>query len=422
MNTLAFLREDKRSLAGGFLLFLLSCFGQTFFIALFGDDLRREYRLSQGEFGGIYTAATLVGALAMIKFGHLVDGHAARRVVLLTAPLLALGAITMALSEHVALLFAALFLLRFLGQGMMTHTSFTLMARWFTRERGRALSVATLGLNAGEALFPLLVVAMLGGLAWRQVWWPVAGAVLLLGWAVVALFGRERVAPEEAGADANSPAPSWTRVQALRDPCFYLVALAMAAPALIGNTVFFNQLHLTELRAWSMEATASAFTVYALTTVVFNVVGGHVVDRLTALRAVPFFLLPLACGLALLSVVDGQWGLFTFMALYGVTNGLSLTLFGATWPEIYGTAHLGAIRSAIMAILVVASAVGPALSGGLIDAGVTYPAQLAAMAAYCLGASALMFTVAPRLRSRPVPNPVPLEKSSLLVRLRIRIR
>ncbi|GAB3440888.1 MFS transporter [Actinophytocola sediminis] len=403
MNTLAFLRADKRPLAGGFLLFLLSCFGQTFFIALFSDDLRREYRLSQGEFGGVYTAATLVAALSMIRFGHLVDRHAARRVVLVTAPLLAIGAVTMALSAHVVALFAALVLLRFLGQGMMTHTSFTLMARWFTRERGRALSVATLGLNTGEALFPLLVVAMLGGLAWRQVWWPVAGVVLLLGWAVVALFGRERVASEETGADANTPAPSWTRAQALRDPSFYLVALAMAAPALIGNTVFFNQLHLTGIRGWSMAATASAFTVYALSTVVFNVVGGHLVDRLTALRAVPFFLLPLACGLILLSTVDAQWGLFAFMALYGVTNGLSLTMFGATWPEIYGTAHLGAIRSVIMAVLVVASAVGPALSGVLIDTGVSYPTQLAAMAAYCLAASALMLRIAPRLRARPAP-------------------
>jgi MFS family permease len=384
VNTLAFLREDKRWLAGGFLLFLLSCFGQTFFIALFGDDLRREYRLSQGEFGGIYTAATLVGALGMIKFGHLVDRHVARRVVLVTAPLLALGAITMALSEHAVPLFAALVLLRFFGQGMMTHTSFTLMARWFTRERGRALSVATLGLNTGEALFPLLVVALFGGLAWRQVWWPVAGVVLLLGWAVVVLFGRERVASEEAGAVANSPAPSWTRAQALHDPFFYLVALAMAAPALIGNTVFFNQLHLTEIRAWSL--------------------GGHAVDRFTALRAVPFFLLPLACGLALLSAVDAQWSLFAFMALYGVTNGLSLTMFGATWPEIYGTAHLGAIRSVIMAVLVVASAIGPAVSGVLIDTGVTYPTQLAAMAAYCLAASALMLRIAPRLRARPAPN------------------
>lgn len=405
MTTLAFLRADKRPLAGGFLLFLLSCFGQTFFIALFGDDLRREHGLSQGEFGGLYTAATLVGALALVKVGHLVDRHAARRLVLVTAPLLAVGAITMALSPHVALLFAALVLLRFFGQGMMTHLSFTLMARWFTRERGRALSVATLGLNAGEALFPLLVVALLGGLAWRQVWWLAAGAVLLLGWAVVALFARERPAALDAGVTARSPAPSWTRAQALRDPCFYLVTLAMAAPALIGNTVFFNQVHLTEIRAWSLEATASAFSVYAVTTVVCNVVGGHVVDRFTALRAVPFMLLPLACGLTLLSTVDAQWGLFAFMALYGVTNGLSLTLFGATWPEIYGTAHLGAIRSAVVAVLVVASAIGPGLSGVLIDTGVGYPAQLAAMAAYCLAASVLMHRIAPRLRARPIPEP-----------------
>lgn len=399
-----FLRRDARWLLGGFLLFLFSSFGQTFYISLFADDIRTEYGLSHGAFGSLYMVATLLSALALTKTGHIVDHHPAWKIVLVTVPMLALGAATMAWSAHVVLLFVAVVLLRLFGQGMMTHTSFTLMGRWFTRERGRAVSVVTLGLNAGEALFPILVVALIAAVGWRNVWWVAAAALVAVGGYVAVLFTKERQPPAEVGQGVAASAQSWTRADALRDPYFYLVTLAMAAPALIGNTIFFNQVHLADLRHWSLEATASAFSVYAASTVAFNVVGGQLVDRLTALAMVPFFLLPLGGGLIVLATVDAQWSVFAFMALYGVSNGFSLSLFGATWPEIYGVGHLGAIRSVVMAVLVFASAAGPGVSSLLIDAGISYPGQILAMGAYCLAASALLLKVIRHLRTRHQPG------------------
>lgn len=400
-----FARGDVRPLLGGFLLFFLSSFGQTFFISLFSDDIRTEYGLSHGTFGGLYMVATLAGALALIRAGHVVDNRSAQAVVRVTVPLLALGAMTMALAPHVAVLLAALVLLRFFGQGMMTHIGFTLMGRWFTRERGRAVSVATLGLNAGEALLPALAVAVTAAAGWRFAWWGAAAVLIGAGSLFPALFARERRGREEATGAAGTGgtgtiAPTWTRAEVLRDPYFYLLMPAVAAPALIGNTVFFHQAYLVELRHWSPEASASAFAVYAATTVVVNLTGGQLLDRLTALAMLPYFLIPLGCGLLVLSAADGQWSLFAFMALYGVTNGLSLSLFGATWPEVYGIGHLGAIRAVVVAVVVCAAAVGPGLSGLLIDGGVSYPGQITAMGIHCLAASALMLRVTRRLLAR----------------------
>ncbi|WP_206442225.1 MFS transporter [Streptomyces boncukensis] len=397
-----FARGDVRLLSGGFLLFFLSSFGQTFFISLFSDDIRAEYGLSHGTFGGLYTAATLVGVLALVRVGPVVDHHSARAVVRVTVPPLALGAVAMALSPHVAVLFAALVLLRFFGQGMMTHTSFTLMGRWFSRGRGRAVSVATLGLNTGEALLPVLAVAVAAGAGWRSAWWGAAAVLAVAGCLLPLLFARERRpgGAAQSAAATGATARTWTRAEALRDPYFYLLMPAVAAPALIGNTVFFHQAHLAELRDWSPEASGSAFAVYAATTVVFNLAGGHLLDRLTALAMLPYFLLPLGCGLFVLSTAEGQWSVFAFMALYGVTNGLSLSLFGATWPEVYGVGHLGAIRAVVVAVVVCAAAVGPGVSGLLIDGGVSYPGQIAAMGAHCLAASALMLPLTRRLRAR----------------------
>jgi MFS family permease len=392
--------RDARWLAGGFLLFLASSFGQTFFVSLFAADLRAEHGLSHGAFGGLYTAATLVSALALTATGHVVDRRSARAVALWAVPALAAGAAVMAAASHVAALLVAVLLLRFFGQGMLTHLSFTLMGRWFTAERGRAVSTATLGLNTGEALLPVLVVGLVAVVGWRGVWWLAAAALVVVAAVLAGLFAQERTPAAATAAPSRPPVPSRTRREALRDPYFHLVVLAVAAPALIGNTVFFHQMHLVELRGWSLTAQASAFSVYAVTTVASNLIGGRLVDRLSALAMLPFFLLPLAGGLLVLAGVDAQWAVFGFMALYGVTNGLSLSMFGATWPEIYGVDHLGAIRSVVVAVLVFASAAGPGLCGLLIDAGVGLPLQIAVLGGYCLAASALMLVVTRRLRAR----------------------
>lgn len=403
MQFMVFLRDNVRWLAGGFLLFFFSSFGQTFLISLSAGDIRREYGLSHGAFGSLYMAATLASALTLARLGHLVDRHRPQQVALLVVPMLALAAAFMALSRHVAFLFMAIYLLRLFGQGMMSHTAFTVMARWFSAQRGRAVSLATLGLNTGEALLPLGFVALAAAVGWRNTWWLAAGALLLVALPVIASLIAVERAPQACDPTSRAGAArDWTRAQVLRDPLFYLVMLAMMPPAFIGNTIFFHQVYLVELRGWSLEAFASSFTLYALMTIAFTLISGQLIDRLTGRVLLPFYLLPLGLGLLLLGFVKASWVVFAFMALSGVSNGFSLSLFGSLWPEIYGVKHLGAVRAVIVAALVFASAMGPGIAGLLIDAGVSYPGLIAGLGVYCLAISVVMLRVARRLKARAV--------------------
>jgi len=70
------------------------------------------------------------------------------------------------------------------------------------------------------------------------------------------------------------------------------------------------------------------------------------------------------------------------------------------WPEIYGIANLGAIRSMIVAAMVLATAAGPGVTGTLIDAGYPLGRQLLWMAAYCGIAALVMIPVSARLVRR----------------------
>jgi hypothetical protein len=88
------------------------------------------------------------------------------------------------------------------------------------------------------------------------------------------------------------------------------------------------------------------------------------------------------------------------MVLLGTSYGFSSTLFGALWPEIYGTRNLGAIRSVTVSAAVLATAAGPGVTGTLIDRGIELPTQMVFLGFYCLFAVAAMTTASLVLRAR----------------------
>ncbi|WP_349361012.1 MFS transporter [Stappia sp.] len=398
-----FVRDNARWLGAGLLLTFFSSFGQTFFISLIAGDLRAEFDLSHGDFGGLYMAATLLSAASLTVIGKVVD---TRPLVVVAGGVvagLALFTAAMASVASVAMLFVVLYGLRLFGQGMMTHVAMTAMGRWYAAQRGRAVSIASIGIQMGEASLPLVFVSLSAWLGWRGAWWlGVAVLVCVALPALLALLRVERLprgtgAPEEEGA---VPLRHWTRGEVLRDPAFWVISLGTLAPPFIGTTIFFHQVYLVELRGWTLAHFASAFVAMSAMTLTFALIAGWLIDKVTALRILPVFLLPLAAACVVLASVTHPAAAFAFMALLGVSYGFSSTLFGALWPEVYGTRHLGAIRSVTVALMVLASALGPGVTGYLIDLGVAYETQMLAMAGYCLVAAGAMTLAARAVRAR----------------------
>ncbi|MEO9337851.1 MFS transporter [Mesorhizobium sp. SB112] len=397
----SFIRENARWLGGGMLLTFFSTVGQTSFISLSAGHIREEYGLTHGGFGSLYMAATLLSALTLPRLGQIVDRHSVGRVTLFIVPMLAFAACLMAFSQNLFFLFVAIYLLRLFGQGMMTHNAYTAIARWFAAQRGRALSVVVLGHNAGDALFPICFVTLAGIIGWRNGWLVAAAALVLVALPLTFLLvsvNRERrnTDPSPRIVDARD----WTRAEVLRDPIFYLAMLGVMAPGFIVTTIFFNQVYLVEIRGWSLELFAASFIVSALVNTAFTLVSGQLIDRFSGVSLLPIVLLPLGLACFVLGGFEAQWSVFAFMALLGISNGLSTTLFGAVWPEIYGLGHLGSIRALVVSAMVFASAAGPGLTGFLIDAGVSYPAQIIVMGFYCLAISVLMIHVSRKVRLR----------------------
>ena len=404
MIALSFLRSNGRWLAAGFLLALSSSFGQTFFISLFSGQLRAELGLSHGQFGGIYTAATLGSAATLVWLGRLADRMPVARIGVLTLCGLALTALAMAGVGSAFFLLVVLYGLRLFGQGMLYHISMTAMARWFTAYRGRAISIAALGMPAGETVFPILAVALVAALGWRQAWIAASLSLLLFAVPIILWLLRGKLRPSEDGFSSAhdrrrvGTRRHWSRAEVLRDSTFYALMPGILAPSFIMTGIFFHQVHLVETKAWTLAWFAASYSIYAASTLVVSLLAGWAVDNWGAARLLPFYLLPMSAGVLVLAFVDAPAAMAAFMLLAGCTAGAASTVLGALWVELYGTQHLGGIRALITAGMVFSSALAPGMMGWLIDLGVSLEAQFLGMIAYALVGTVFFFSLSSRLK------------------------
>jgi len=400
---LAFIKRNFRWIAGGFMLTYFSSLGQTYFISASVSEWQAAFGLSHGEFGRLYMFATLASALCLPFVGRLVDVVQAHRTVALVAPVLAGASLLAGYASSVPMLVAAVFLLRLFGQGMMTHIALTTTGRWFVAERGRAVSLVVLGHQGGEATIPLAFAALTIAYGYRVGWVAAAIALLVVGLPVAYWAYRKPRVPHGQVSTEKKSSPevrSWTRREVLRDPIFWILLTGVLAPAFIGTTIFYHQNYLTALHDWPPQLFATSLLVMALTTVGFALLTGAAIDRFGATSVLPIFLLPLASACFALAYSGPEITLFIVMVLLGISYGISSTLFGALWPEIYGLANLGAVRSITVSAAVLATAIGPGLTGTLIDRGMSLPTQMMFLGFYCLLAAGAMTIASVSLRQR----------------------
>lgn len=383
MSTLSdYLRDNARWLSAGVLLTCLSSFGQTFFIALFAADIQSAFNLSHGGWGTMYTVGTTASAIVMVWAGRQADIFRVRTLGAISLIALALACVAMAVNPWLWALPLVIFALRLTGQGMMSHIAAVAMARWFVATRGRALSIAALGFSMGQAFLPIAVVALMALLDWHVIWLLCAGIALLGVPLLMTLLSKERT-PASMAQSSDSLGMSglhWSRKDMLHHPLFWLMVPAILGPSAFNTAFFFHQVHYATVVGISTLQMVSYFPFFTAVTVIAMIATGALVDRLGTAKLLPFHQLPMVAAFVIFAthMLGLGWGFF-FLAL---TAGAQATLIAAFWAEFYGTAHLGAIKAVAAAVMVLGSAIGPGLTGILIDFGIGIETQYIWVAVY----------------------------------------
>ncbi|MGM0534521.1 MAG: MFS transporter [Pseudomonadota bacterium] len=371
------LLQDHRGLISISLLAMFtSSLGQSFFIGLFQAPISAHFGLSAGQFGTAYAIVTLISGFAVLRLGPSIDWIAPRRFALVVIGALLAGILLLTAAPWWGLGLLGLGLVRFCGQGMMTHLGNTLAGREFTSLRGRALGLASLGIMLGETLMPPLMAALLVWLGWKELWWLFV-AVLALLWIPLLLRGPWPGAPGKRpskGQRREGPRP-------FRERRFWkLLPLLMILPVTMTG-LFIYQAVMTEDLGSSLGVYALALTGMGLAKLPGALLGGRWVDRLGPIRLARLYLLPYALALLLAASVGGDIGIWALMVGGGLAMGAQEPIATSVLVRIWGAEHLGTVRATLSAAMVFSTGLAPAVLGLAIDTGVPFTAILTGMLA-----------------------------------------
>ena len=384
----------------GFIFTFFSSFGQSYFLGLFNSSIREALSITHGQFGSIYASATLCSSLLLIWVGKKIDDVNIFKFAFFVTVLLSFACFFFSRITSVFLLFVAIFLMRFSGQGMMSHTASTTISRYFTRTRGKALSISWFGLSSAEFIMPVLMVYLLTIIDWQNLWLIFSITVLIvLPIASFLLIKNLNLDSREANDEniKEVEIKQWKRIEVIKDYRFYIISFNMLAMPWIFTGFAVFQSFVQTSKGWGPYVIAQSFMSYSVFSVLTLFLSGFLIDKFTSRKLLIYMNIPLLLSVIVLFFFDTPVTAFVFLGLVGISNGFANILGSSTWAELYGVKYLGSIKALTTALMVFATAFGTALFGYLIDIGFTVDDIAVVSGTYIFVSLILLFFVRKKL-------------------------
>jgi MFS family permease len=398
----------------------------TLNFGLFVKPMGEELGIGRAVFGWAQTARQVTSALTSPLVGALIDRFGSRLLLagaaLITGSALAgLGVITA--GWQLVALFGLMGLVGMSGPGALVTT--VPVAKWFVRQRGRAMAFASLGFPLGAVVFIPLTQVLIERYGWRGAWFILAvtgaGIIVPLSLAFV------RRAPEDLGLAPDGAPPkdpgdateaadppfaphgpeeqAWTPREAMRTASFWQLTLAFSIVMLAVSSVGIHRIPHFMDRGLDPRLVSYATALDAVASGVSMFVMGMLAQRLPSrfLGAAGFALLAVAT--ALTTLARSAPAMFLAMATFGAGIGGLFLLQNYVWADYFGRAHLGRIRGVVTPVTLAFSGIGAPLSGYVRDASGTYTGMWLAGIALCLLGAGLLALSPPPRRLPGEPHP-----------------
>ena len=396
MVNISFYIKNFRWLYIVFILTFCSAFGQTFFISLYSAEIRQAFNLSHGEWGLIYSIATLSSAILILFVGGYADKLSAKMMSSIVIFGLMAFVFCMAINSSFIFLIFIILGLRFFGQGMLGHLSMVYCGKWFSKNRGKAVAVANSGYTLAEASLPSIFVILIGIFVWERTWFIAFIICVIILLSILIFLTVERDKKDSGNAEITQTGmnnKSWTRNEMLKNWVFWLALPGLMTSPMFTTTLFFHQVHLVNVKGWEMSEFVILIPFYSFTSLLSLYIFGYLVDRLNTKNILPFFLLPLILGFTTLASANSYLTLILVFVFLGTMQGAYSVVYGTFFPEFFGTKNLASIRTVGLAVMVLSSAIGPVLSGYFIDLGYEIDDQFMFMSFFAIFASILFIVV-----------------------------
>jgi len=256
----------------------------------------------------------------------------------------------------------------------------TTVAKWFVRKRGRAMSLASIGLNVGGAVLAPLIAFIIGVAGWRQTW-GVLGIIVACTVLPAAIFFFKR-APEDMGllpdGDHSGSKPAragertaateqqWKLGDALRNPTTWIIVAAFNLILVAASAMSQHSIAYLEDTGMSLVEASAMFGASHIVTIGAKLTWGAISDRFPVRYCLIISSFARIVGLLSLMFATGPARMGGFIVGQGVGQGMGL-LGPKLWADYYGRTFLGTIRGILQPFSVVASLVGPLFAAYVYD-------------------------------------------------------
>ena len=381
MNYIRFFVSNYKILLFAILFTFFSGFGQTFLLSIYIPHFLSSFSISQTFYSSIYSGATILSGISLIFAGKIIDKISLKTFSLLVILGLTAANLFASITTTTISLFIALFLLRFFGQGLASHTALTAAGKYFQKGRGKALSIAYLGFPLTEGAMPSIILMTIAYFGWRQTFQLSAIAILLILLPFTLLFlqkfkpaniNERAIIESKKKTVLRIDSENWSQKEVLKNRQFYRIAPLPFFVGFILTALFFFQTFIAKNKGWTIEWMALTIIAYAISSFAFSIISGPLTDRYTAKKLFPFILIPVVLGLMILNLSQNPIAALFYWFFVGITAGLNSTVSTALYAETYGSKTLGSVRSLFTFILISGTALGPLTYSILLDNNLTF--------------------------------------------------
>lgn len=367
--------------------------------AVFLTPMQTELGWTRAETTGAFSLALLISGLVAVPVGRWLDRHGPRLLMTLGSILAALLVLAWARVDSLLGLYAIWLGIGLTMAAVLYEPAFSVVATWFHRRRGRALTVLTFLAGFASVIFIPLAGWLVETRGWRDALVSLAIVLALVTIPIHALLLRRR--PEDLGLAPDGASPVLVGMPpersvavrtALRDRSFWRLGIAFFL-AIISSTAL--TVHLVPFLidrgfdAGSAAWAAGAVGIAALPgRIIFTPLGDILPRRFVAAA----IFLAQALGIAALLVFPGSIGIFMFAALFGAGFGAITPARVALVADAYGAANYATISGVLAAIILASRAIAPVGVGALYDAIGGYPPIFWGLGAISALAAAIVCT------------------------------
>jgi MFS family permease len=299
-------------------------------------------------------------AVGSLLCGFLVDRIGARRLIIGSTALLALGLGTISLLPPSLLAFSlTLGLLAIVGCGTLPIAYSRIIVAWFDRQRGLALGISLTGVGTGATILPLLVQVVIEVWDWRSAYLGLAALVALVSLPTAVLFIRmpPRSAVLQVGT-RNLASASFSQMPGR--PLLVLGAISIGCGIMLTSLL----VHLVPILANNgvdARSAAKLAAVAGVSVILGRLTIGYLLDRFFGPHVLAVCLVgPTVAALVLAASLNFP-AYAVAAALVGFAQGAEVDAVAYLVSRYFAPAQFGRVFGGMFALFTLGAANGPVL-------------------------------------------------------------